>query len=160
LGKGRKDLIELAIGPYRVNKANAWLIAEQIHFRHYKADELKLAKEFIRRGELLGTWFFDVYLANERSAKVLDMTGFGGISEATPWFDRIDATCLSEGEQYIIEFKDRLNYSGIGQLLGYKPQYIDQYSPEAPVKLGYVYHIDKPELHELAYEHSIRLWRI
>lgn len=160
MGKQRKDLIDLAIGPYNVNKANAWLISEEIWFRHYKADELKLAKEFIRRGELLGRWYFDVYLSNERTAQVLDMTGFGGISEATPWFDRIDATCESEEELYIIEFKDRLAYSGIGQLLGYKPQYIDQYSPELPVKLGYVYHIDKPELHELLSEYNIRAWMI
>lgn len=156
----RKDLIDLAIGPYDVNKANAWLMSEKIWFRHYKADELKLAKEFVRRGELLGRYFFDVYLSNERTRQVLEMTGFGGISEATPWFDRIDATCESEDGLYLIEFKERLRYSGVGQLLGYKPQYIQQYSPEIPVKLGYVAHIDKPELHDLLKEHKIRLWLI
>ena len=150
--------IELASGPYEITRENAPVMASKIVYRHYKPDELEIAREFVRQGHILGTWFFDVFLETPRSKDILASMSPTTAGEATPWMDRIDAVAHEGRMTHIIEFKDALRPGGIGQLLYYGKAYREQYDPKALIQLEYVVHVDRPERHTTLEENGIRLW--
>lgn len=151
-------VIALASGPYEVTAENAGQMASTINYRHYKPDELEIARRFVSLGKILGTWFFDVFLETPRSRDILANQSPTTAGEATPWMDRIDATCRSGRMTHIIEFKDALRPGGIGQLLYYGRAYREQYDPNALITLNYVVHVDRPERHSTLEENGIVLW--
>ena len=154
----RGTRIELASGPYVITALNAAQMAAKIIYRHYKPDELEIARRFVASGRILGTWFFDVFLETPRSKDILANYGVTTAGEATPWMDRIDAVAHEGRMTHIIEFKDVLRPGGIGQLLYYGKAYREQYDPKALIQLEYVVHVDRPERHTTLEEQGIRLW--
>jgi hypothetical protein len=133
-------------------------MAAKIIYRHYKPDELEIARKFVASGRILGTWFFDVFLETPRSKEILAQMQPTTAGEATPWMDRIDAIAHEGRMTHIIEFKDTLRPGGIGQLLYYGKAYREQYDPKALIQLEYVVHVDRPERHTTLEEQGIRLW--
>lgn len=158
MARRRKTEILLALGPYIVTAETAKEVAERIRFRHYKPDELKVAKRFIAKALLPGTYFFDVYLHTAMSKDILREATPFSITAAVPWMARIDAVCVKGRKHHIIEFKDRLRHSGIGQLICYKDLYMQQYRPTEEPALHYVCERDAPELHTTLEKYNIRLW--
>lgn len=152
-------MILMATGPYVVNDETAPLVVEKIRFRHYQADELEIAKRFIRKCYLSGTYYFDMYLQTTESRKVMPQTYPFPLNDAVPWMDRIDAVCFKDKVAWIIEFKDRLRYSGIGQLEGYSDLFREQYEHKGRINKLYVVGLDKPDLHDTLVRLDIR-WRV
>lgn len=149
MAKGRVGEIELSVGPYFVTKETAEEMARKIYFRHFKPEELELAREFIRRAILEGYFYFDVYLTTAAAEKLLEEVPEIKIPLAVPWMLRIDAVCWTTGVVWLIEFKERIRTSGIGQLISYKDLFEKQYKPQRPINLMYVAKYDAPELHPL-----------
>jgi len=154
----KRDYLQLATGPYVVNKATAPTVAEVIKYRHYKPEELQLAKDFVRRCYLPGNYFFDVYLLTY-SAKVIEETmAPPALSDIVPWMMRIDCVVVKPGRIWILEIKQRLRAYGLGQLDAYKQLYQAQFHPTKEISLGYVCRDDDPTLHTLLALKGIRLW--
>jgi len=147
MGKGHFDTIQLATGPYEITKETAIAMADRIRFRHYKPDELKIAKDFIRWFVLKGTYYFDYYLMTKEAHKILELHAPPMLKDIVPWLSRIDCVVFKGKDVFIIEFKDRLRKSGIGELVSYKQLYREQYQPTGPLHLWYVVRHDDESLH-------------
>jgi hypothetical protein len=157
---GRGTELVMASGPYVLTRENAPLMASTINYRHYKPEELQIARNFVSQGHILGTWFFDVFLETPRSREILASMQPTTTGEAQPWMNRIDAVAREGRVTHVIEFKDALRPGGIGQLVYYGPEYARQYDPSALIQLDYVVHVDRPELHSTLEENEIRLWLV
>ena len=155
MAKTRRDTIDMATGPYEINPDNSKTMSDKVRFRHYKPDELQVAKRFITKNKLAGTYFFDVYLWTVAAREIIPQTEPFPVNDAVPWMDRIDAICHKRDHVYIIEFKTRMNPTGLGELLYYKQAYIEQYKPAKGVKLLYVVETLKPEMEKVLKELDI-----
>jgi len=158
--KTKEAVIELARGPYYVSPETGPEIAEKVWFRHFRPAELWLAKEFIRKALIPGTYYFDVYLLTEDAEDWIRRQPEELWRMAIPYMHRIDMICITEEEIWIVEFKIRLKYSGVGQLLVYRDWFKRQYKPTKPVKLVCVVAYDRPELHETLRKEDIRLIKL
>jgi hypothetical protein len=160
MAERERSLIELAKGPYEVNAYSGPLLAETIAFRHFRPMELYLAKEFIRKAIIPGTYYFDVYLLTEEAKDFMIKNPEAFWRMAIPYAHRIDAVCFTEEKIYLIEFKIRLKYSAIGQLQGYLDWFKRDYHPTKPVELVVVVAYDRPELHETCERLGIKLIKL
>lgn len=150
----------MATGPYHVTAKNSVAIAETIRYRHYKPDELEIAKEFIRQHLLTGTYYFDVYLTTDSTERGFEELGAEYGRMLIPSMLRIDAICEKDRNVYLIEFKDRLRPTGIGELLTYKKLYIRQFKPSKTVNMVYVYRDPDPTYTPVLEEHGIISYRV
>lgn len=153
--EGTEAVIKFGIGPFKVDKVTGPYVAEQVVFRHFKAGELLIAREFIRRAYIEGTYYFDVYLMTAEAEKFIEKHGEEFWRLAIPFMHRIDAVCFTPDVIYLIEFKLRVKYSGIGQLLGYRDWFVRQYKPDRPVKMVLVAVYEIEELEETLRKHDI-----
>lgn len=154
------DFVSRAQGPVTVTPENAAVIGANVKMRHFKPDELELARRFVREAILTGDYFFDVLLETPLSRDAA--TRVSGLA-ATVYMNRIDAVVVRPSDVWIIEFKNKLTYSGIGELLGYEMLYSQQFRPQKPLKLAYVADKtfpDRDDLHGLLSAHGIMLWRV
>ena len=158
MARGKIDTIQLATGPYVVNRQNAEAIVDRIRFRHYKPDELELAKDFVRRAMLPGEYYFDYYLLTEAARRIAEEQAPPMLKDVVPWMMRVDCVVFIGRKVWIIEFKDRLRPSGLGQLVTYEKLWKEQYGANRPVILGYVARVDNPDMHSTLDEKGIRWW--
>lgn len=158
MAKGKIDTIQLATGPYVVTRKNALQIAERIKYRHYKPDELELAKDFVRQALLPGKYYFDYYLMTEAAKKIWEEQAPPTLSDVVPWCMRVDAVVFIGRKVWLLEFKERLRPSGVGQLLTYERLWKEQYGGGKPVLLGYVARVDNADMHSTLEEKGIRWW--
>ena len=141
-------IIRAAVGPYELTPGKGAELAEKVYFRHFRPMELFIAKEFVRKEYIHGTYYFDVYLFTEEIWDWLKKMPEQYWRMAIPYAHRIDCVIITEDKIYLVEFKIRLKYSAIGQLMGYLDWFKRQYRPTKPVVPLVVYALDRPELHE------------
>ena len=158
MAKKQSALIKLAVGPYRVNLETSRKLAPEIHYRHYKPVELETARRFIEKCMLAGTYYFDVYLASDISSKIAPNLEPNLLPSAVPYMYRIDALCHRMDAIHIIEFKERLRPSAIGELLVYETMFKEQYKPAKKIELDVVAHYDAPSLNSTLERLDIRKW--
>jgi len=148
-------LREWAVGPYEITKETGPLLVDKIKFRHYKPDELEIAKEFVRRALLPGTYFFDVYLPTTEVKKAIEALPKEYKRITYPGMLRIDAVCLRGKTTWIIEFKERFRPTGIGELMTYQKMFIKEYKPSGKVILAYVSSRPDPDLEKVLHDYGI-----
>lgn len=148
-------LREWAVGPYEITKETGPLLVDKIRFRHYKPDELEIAKEFVRRALVPGIYFFDVYLPTTEVKKAIEALPKEYKRIAYPGMLRIDAVCLKGKTIWIIEFKERFRPTGIGELMTYKRLFIREYKPKKDVILAYVSSRHDPDLERVLQDYGI-----
>jgi len=152
------DTLQLATGPYEVDKLSGPVVAGSIKFRHYKAEELDLARDFVKSAALPGTYFFDYYLMTDAARHIASFMQPPMLKDIVPWLMRVDLVVFQGNKVWIIEFKDRLRPSGVGQLLSYKKLWLEQYGSGKGINLGYVARDDDPTLHSTLTENKITWW--
>jgi len=152
------DTIQLATGPYDVDKASGVIVAERIKYRHYKAEELQLARDFVRKALLPGKYYFDFYLMTEAARHIASVMQPPTLKDIVPWLMRVDAVCFKGNQVWIIEFKERMRPSGVGQLVSYRKLWQEQYGFGKRLLLGYVVRDDDPTLHSTLNENEIEWW--
>jgi len=156
--KATADIIQFATGPYLVVKGTVSNVVPFIRFRHYKHAELEIAKRFIRQLKITGEWYFDVYLETEMSKWIREKAEPINIRDIVPWLKRIDGICFAKDGIHIVEFKERLNSTLIGELIVYERMYKEQYQPKEPVYLDAVVAVDDPTLHPDILRNHIKLY--
>jgi len=130
---------------------------QALTFPHYKPEEVEVAKTFLALGRLKGNWSFWIPLDTPQSQRLIEM-------EAHPnaiwlWQKQADAICETDKEIWIVEFKEKLRPSGIGQLLVYEDLYKYTYKPTKPIKLLMVARLDDPSIHPTMSRLGIR-WEL
>ena len=73
---------------------------------------------------------------------------------------RIDIVVEFPTEIWIVEVKDKLRPSGLGELYFYQYWYKKIYKPEKPVKLVYVAERDDVMVHEYCDRHNITVYLV
>jgi len=131
-----------------------------IKFPHYTEREKEALLQFMRQGIVHGQWQFEVRLV---SKKVKWIT-----KPEDPYYrmwlkntaKRIDAVCIDAAHVHLIEVKEYLLPSGVGQLLLYRKMYLEQHKPKKPIKLWYVAYWPDPDVEELCKELGIEVWTV
>jgi len=158
MARGEIDTIQLATGPYEVNRKNALEIVDRIKYRHYKPDELELAKDFVRRAILPGKYYFDYYLMTRAAKKIYEEMEPPMLKDVVPWLMRVDCVVFIGRKTWLLEFKERLRPAGMGQLVAYQQLWKEQYGANRPILLGYVARVDNLDMHSTLEEMGIRWW--
>jgi len=151
-------LLEYGVGPYVIKKETAEAYVDRIRFRHFKPDELEIAKEFVRKGLLPGTYFFDVYLPTESVRKAIE--ALPPRYKRVPYVGmlRIDAICYKPNLIWILEFKERFRPSGIGELMAYRRVFQKEFKPKQEIILGYIASEKDPDMEKVMNYYNIRYW--
>jgi len=147
-------------GPYLVTRYTAAEVASKARFRHYKPEEREIGRRFVRKALIEGMYYFDVYLMTRRAEEVIKRVGLERATMAVPFLYRIDCVIETPAYIYIVEIKQRLRPSGLGELLIYSEMYKEQYEPTKPIKLAYVYEIHDDDTAEVAEKYGIILFKI
>ena len=160
MAEAAEEIIRFAVGPFEVTRETGPAIASQVTFRHFRPMEVLLAREFVRRAVIDGTYYFDVYLLTAEAEDFIRREGEAFWRLAIPYMHRIDGACMEPGGWWLFEFKPRLKYSAIGQLAAYRDWFIRQYQPDRPVRLMVVYALERPELWETCERLEIKRCRL
>jgi len=73
---------------------------------------------------------------------------------------RIDAVGETPGAIYVIEIKDRLRPSAVGQALTYKTLYLEQFKPTKPVIAAIIAKFGDPDMQHVCDVYHIKTWVI
>jgi len=73
---------------------------------------------------------------------------------------RIDAVAETPSNIYVIEIKDRLRPSAVGQALTYKTLYEEQFKPEKPVIATILTKLSDPDMKHVCDVYNIEVWMI
>jgi len=126
--------------------------------RHMRIWERTIMMRFIEKKILVGKYDFDIHV---RVAEPIYPTplpdNFKYMWEKLT-NKRIDAICETEDTIWIIEVKDRLRPSGIGQLLTYKILYTTKYMPAKKVELAYVSAVDDTDIRHICDAYNIHVF--
>jgi len=83
-------------------------------------------------------------------------------AEATLWSrltsKRVDAVAETLVEIYVIEIKDRLRPSAVGQALTYKTLYEEQFAPHKPVIAAIITEFDDYDMQHVCSVYNIKVW--
>uniref|UniRef100_A0A6H1ZZ12 Uncharacterized protein n=1 Tax=viral metagenome TaxID=1070528 RepID=A0A6H1ZZ12_9ZZZZ len=115
-------------------------------------------KKFLRDESLKGKWDFDFRLGYKLSEaeKLLPLTEQKMIESLRE--RRIDAICETEDTIWILEVKDKLRPSGLGQLTTYEHLYKTKFRPIKKIRLGYIAAIDDPTMHDVLHAKGVTFW--
>ncbi|MBW2672732.1 MAG: hypothetical protein JRD89_04840 [Deltaproteobacteria bacterium] len=127
-------------------------------FPHMKPVEVEIMQRFIELAPLGTEYEYDVRLFPE-----IKPLAPGADEEAyKAWLllkaKRIDAVAHTPDAIWILEVKDRLRPSAVGQLLVYRDLYDRQFHPLKPLRLGVVCGDDDPLVRPTCAEHGIKVW--
>jgi len=128
-----------------------------VKFPHYKPEEIEVMRRFLALNRLEGIYTFWVVLDTPQSVELRRKHA----SEPTIWMwqKQIDAICETEKEIWIIEVKERVRPSAVGQLLVYQDLYVKQYNPVKNVKKLLIARLDDPSIHDTLKRYKIR-WEL
>ena len=130
---------------------------EALKFPHYKQSEVEIAKRFIATNTLVGEYKTDIKLSiTETERDKLEPENYRKMWAALK-AKRIDMTCETDSNLWIIEIKDLLLPSAIGQLMLYRDMYARQYKPGKEVRLIIVSGHDDYDVRKFAESQGIRV---
>ena len=103
-------------------------------YPHMRQWESQIMEKYHKLYPNKGEWSYDVHLkVRQNPAPELESESLVELyNQATA--KRIDAVCETQGVIFVIEIKDRLRPSALGQALTYKALYEEQFAPSKPVE--------------------------
>ena len=127
-------------------------------FAHFKPHEVEIMAAFLNQRLLDGVYRFDVRLFTE----VIEPAPEAEPEMYFAWHmlraKRIDAVCETVDAIWLLEVKDVLRPSAIGELLTYRALYDRQFHPLKPLRLGVVAGEDDELVRPACEEQGIRVW--
>jgi len=127
-------------------------------YPHARIWEEKIIDKFKEQYGIKGEWIHDLRLKIKDPENYIFQTA----KERQMWRNqtakRVDITIIKTRSIYVIEVKDRLRPSAIGQALTYKTLYEWQYKPKKQVIPGIVTEFTDPDMLEVAKHYGIRVW--
>ena len=127
-------------------------------FPHFKPHEVEIMRAFLDRDILRGEYRFDVRLFPE----VIEPAPEAEVEMYFAWHmlkaKRVDAVCETPDAIWLLEVKDVLRPSAIGELLTYRTLYDRQFRPLKPLRMGVVCGEDDELVRPTCEEQGIRVW--
>ena len=127
-------------------------------FPHFKPIERRLATLFIQKYRIEGKYAFSVPLPTTRAKILMQKEEEWLRREAYLYCFKLDILIDCDYYYYIIEVKERIRPSALGQLAIYHDLFIREYKPNKPVYLGITYLIRDTDVETAAYARGIRLF--
>lgn len=129
-------------------------------YPHMRQWEAEIMQKYHNKVGMVGEWSYDIPLKVRETPIPSYMTE----NEALLWqkitSKRIDAVCERKNIIYIIEIKDRLRPSAIGQVLTYLILYQEQFAPEKPLQGVILTEFTDPDMMHVADHYKIKVWKI
>lgn len=127
-------------------------------YPHMRQWEEKIMEEYHRKNLFPAKWSYDVHLRVRDSPLPLG----GTEAEQQIWNQmtakRIDAVAETVGRIFVIEVKDRLRPSAVGQALTYKILYEEQHKPTKPVTATILTRYTDPDMLHVCEVYDIEVW--
>ena len=125
------------------------------HMRQWEQD---IMEKFHTAKILDAIWSYDVPL----KIREMPLPENTSDAEATLWSrltsKRVDAVAETLVEIYVIEIKDRLRPSAVGQALTYKTLYEEQFAPHKPVIAAIITEFDDYDMQHVCSVYNIKVW--
>jgi len=129
-------------------------------YPHMRQWEQEIMEKFHNAKILNAEWSYDVPLR----VRLQPLPEYITDAEATLWSrltsKRIDAVAETPGEIYVIEIKDRLRPSAVGQALTYKTLYEEQFAPHKPVTATIVTEIGDLDMQHVCDAYNIKVFEV
>lgn len=127
-------------------------------FKHQSEEERIVAEEFIKRYLVGAKITFDLPLASKKPARWEEMPENYKRMWEYLLAKKIDFIAELPEKIMIVEVKQKLSASGVGQLLLYKKMYEEQYKPVKPLELWQIAMYPDPDVIELCDKLGIKWW--
>jgi len=127
-------------------------------FKHQSEAEIVVAKAFIERVFPQAKVEFDVPLKSSKPADWESMPENYRKMWEYLTAKKIDMVMHLPEKILIVEVKQKLGASGVGQLLLYKMMYLEQYKPGKPVELWQIAMYPDPDVVKLCEKLGIKWW--
>jgi len=129
-------------------------------YPHMRIWEEQIMTQFHDKDILDATWTYDVPLKVRKG----DFPTLMSENEKNLWnrltSKRIDAVAETPDTIYVIEIKDRLRPSAVGQALTYKTLYTEQFNPTKPVTAAIIARYGDPDMQHVCDTYQIKTWVI
>jgi len=129
-------------------------------YPHMRIWEEQIMDAFHAAKLLKATWTYDVPLKIRTGTFPTLMSE----NEKALWnrltSKRIDAVAETPSTIYVIEIKDRLRPSAVGQALTYKTLYEEQFKPEKPIIAAIIAKLGDPDMQHVCDVYNIKTWVI
>lgn len=127
-------------------------------YRHMRQWESAIVDKFHAKIKLKGEFEYDVALR----VREIPLPGYKTENEQMLWnrltAKRIDVVATTKAAIYVIEVKDRLRPSAVGQALTYKILYEEQFKPSQPVIPSIVTEFGDPDMQHVCDVYNIKVW--
>ena len=127
-------------------------------FAHFKPHEVRIMSEFLDRKLLEGEYEFDVRLFPQVIPPAPEEAPEMYFAWQMLRAKRVDAVCKRVDAIWLLEVKDVLRPSAIGELLTYRALYDRQFHPLLPIRLGVVCGEDDELVRPACAEQGIVVW--
>lgn len=114
------------------------ILERPIKFKHFKREELEIFKDWLAETKPDGYIETDVHLETPESLEILRRYPDYPPAFRRPAMKRIDAVWYRPDEIYLLEIKERIRHSAIGELLTYRQLFSEQRRPMKPLRLGII----------------------
>jgi len=122
--------------------------------------EEQIMQKFHQKPPFEANWSYDVHLRVRDTTKKTELTPKDQQLWNQMTAKRIDAVAETPTNIYVIEIKDRLRPSAVGQALTYKILYEEQYRPTKPVTATIITEFGDPDMQHVCDVLKIRVWVI
>jgi len=127
-------------------------------FRHFSPEEKEIMKAFMEAHPALFNYRFDVRVGGKKAELADIKEEWVKLMWKSLLAKRIDAVAEDRSYLYIIEVKQWMLLSGVGQLLGYKELYKQTYPVIKPIKLVYAVRYPDPDVIDVCKAYGINWW--
>ena len=127
-------------------------------YPHMRQWEAEIMDKYHNDVGMVGDWSYDVPLKVRQTPVPSYMTDNESLLWQRITAKRIDAVCERKNIIYIIEIKDRLRPSAIGQVLTYLVLYDEQFAPKKPLQGVVLTEYTDPDMLHVASHYNIEVW--
>jgi len=129
-------------------------------YPHMRQWEAEIMEKYHDKVGMVGEWSYDVPLKVRETPVPSYMTDNESLLWQRITAKRIDAVCERKNVIYIIEIKDRLRPSAIGQVLTYLVLYAEQFAPSKDLQGVVLTEFTDFDMMHVADEYNIEVWVI
>jgi len=127
-------------------------------YPHMRQWEAAIMEKYHDKVGMVGEWSYDVPLKVRETPVPSYMTDNESLLWQRITAKRIDAVCERKNIIYIIEIKDRLRPSAVGQVLTYLVLYEEQFAPDKNLQGVILTEYTDPDMMHVADVHNIKVW--
>jgi len=127
-------------------------------YPHMRLWESAIMDKYHDKVGMVGEWSYDVPLKVRETPLPPYMTDNENLLWQRITAKRIDAVCERKNVIYIIEIKDRLRPSALGQVLTYLTLYAEQFAPQKPLQGVILTEYTDLDMLHVCDVHNVKVW--